>query len=101
MGEVVEDDGDREAEDPVTERDDRIDPGEAQQQFGGRRVSSDRGTLHEGRFPEEEQRRADHRYSYEDNVDVAEETPEPCRPRAPIDPPTGPHRLPHHVRSCA
>src|SRR5206468_3468663 len=39
MGEFVEDDGDREAEDPVTERDDRIDPGEAQQQFGRRRGS--------------------------------------------------------------
>src|SRR5207249_3544235 len=50
-GEFMEDDGDREAEDPVAEGDDRVDAGQTEECFGRRRVAPDGRVLDERRLP--------------------------------------------------
>src|SRR6267143_2484143 len=95
MGELMEDDGDSEAEDPVSQWDDRIDSGQSEQRFGGRWIRADRGVLHEGRFPDQEDRGPDHREGDENDGDVSERAPETGRAREAVDQLPTPDRLPH------
>src|SRR5204862_1765939 len=98
MGELVEDDRHGQAEDAVAERDDRIDPRKAEEEFGGRRIRSDRRTLDQRRLPQEEHGRPDHGDRDQDDREVAEPSPEHVPPRDAVDELPPADGLPHEER---
>src|SRR3990170_4605325 len=100
VGELVEDDRDRETEHHVPEGDEAVDAGEAQEEIRGRRVLPDRGALDEGRLPGEEYGRADHRQADEHEGEVPEDLPEARGPREAVEEVAAPLRLPHDEGTC-